>query len=256
MIFLYLSFFVNYILSFGLVGLWTIQLSAGAGAGAHIEYSSCSHAVDMIITNVIIKTPDRKCNWGVYDVMPGSEGLRIWWFLKKAVSWDLTLGRASPVGGVDCGQCRNSQHSKNCVSLSSCRKTKSQEVNKCFVPEQRESSVFCIPHAYVYVTGLCTSSLQHKFWQLRCKGLNTRVSQNFCNSLIHSKFQCVTYVTMQFKPYKQYILSYLPTPPLGQEMTQGQFFKRSLTGLNSEFSYKQYSPVDPFTWTSKGRMTN
>ena len=26
-----------------------------------------------------------------------------------------------------------------------------------------------------------------------------------------------------------------PTPPLGQDMTQGQFFKRSLTGLNSEF---------------------
>ena len=36
-------------------------------------------------------------------------------------------------------------------------------------------------------------------------------------------------------------LSYLPTPPLGQDMTQGQFFKRSLTGLNSEFS---------FSWTS------
>ena len=30
---------------------------------------------------------------------------------------------------------------------------------------------------------------------------------------------------------------YLPTPPLGQEMTQGQFLKRSLTGLNSEFSF-------------------
>ena len=27
-----------------------------------------------------------------------------------------------------------------------------------------------------------------------------------------------------------------PTPPLGQDMTQGQFFMRSLTGLNSEFS--------------------
>ena len=27
-----------------------------------------------------------------------------------------------------------------------------------------------------------------------------------------------------------------PTPPLGQDMTQGQFFKRSLTGFNSEFS--------------------
>ena len=26
-----------------------------------------------------------------------------------------------------------------------------------------------------------------------------------------------------------------PTPPLGQYMTQGQFFKRSLTGLNSVF---------------------
>ena len=32
-------------------------------------------------------------------------------------------------------------------------------------------------------------------------------------------------------------LSYLPTPPLGQDMIQGQFFKRSLTGLNSEFSF-------------------
>ena len=29
--------------------------------------------------------------------------------------------------------------------------------------------------------------------------------------------------------------SYLPTPPLGEDMTQGQFFKRSLTGLNSDF---------------------
>ena len=28
-----------------------------------------------------------------------------------------------------------------------------------------------------------------------------------------------------------------PTPPLGQDMTQGQFFKRSVTGLNSEFSF-------------------
>ena len=28
-----------------------------------------------------------------------------------------------------------------------------------------------------------------------------------------------------------------PNPPLGQDMTQGQFFKQSLTGLNSEFSF-------------------
>ena len=33
------------------------------------------------------------------------------------------------------------------------------------------------------------------------------------------------------------IISYLPTPLLGQDMTQGQFFKQSLAGLNSEFSF-------------------
>ena len=31
--------------------------------------------------------------------------------------------------------------------------------------------------------------------------------------------------------------SYLPTPLLGQDMTLGQIFKQSLTGLNSEFSF-------------------
>ena len=31
----------------------------------------------------------------------------------------------------------------------------------------------------------------------------------------------------------------LPTLPLGQDMTQGQFFKQSLTGLNSEFSFSK-----------------
>ena len=35
----------------------------------------------------------------------------------------------------------------------------------------------------------------------------------------------------------QYVYHIYPTPPLGQDMTQGQFFKRSLTGLNSEFSF-------------------
>ena len=32
-----------------------------------------------------------------------------------------------------------------------------------------------------------------------------------------------------------------PTPPLGQDMTKAQFFKRSLAGLNSEFSFSQTS---------------
>ena len=51
-----LSFFVGYILSFGLVRLRTIQLSARVGA--HIERrSSRSHGEDVTITDVIIKTP-------------------------------------------------------------------------------------------------------------------------------------------------------------------------------------------------------
>ena len=151
MIFLYKSFFVNYVLSFGLVGLGTIRLSASAGA-AHIEYSSHSHAEDMTITNVKIKTPDRKCDWGVNDVMPGSDGLRIWWFRKSSyLRFDSGPGQFSR--GVDCRRCRNSQHSKNCVSLSSCRKPKSQDGNKRFVPEQqRVVSVSVFPHACVHVT--------------------------------------------------------------------------------------------------------
>ena len=32
-----------------------------------------------------------------------------------------------------------------------------------------------------------------------------------------------------------------PTPPLRQDMTQGQFFKQGLTGLNSEFSFSKTS---------------
>ena len=57
MIFLYESFFVNYNLSFGLVGASNYS---ALSAGAHIEYSSRSCAEDMTITNVIIKPPNRK----------------------------------------------------------------------------------------------------------------------------------------------------------------------------------------------------
>ena len=37
--------------------------------------------------------------------------------------------------------------------------------------------------------------------------------------------------------YIKQALSYLPTPPLEQDMTQGQFLSGVLTGLNSEFSF-------------------
>ena len=160
-IFFILSFFIGYILSFGLVRLRTIWLSARVGA--HIERRcSCSCWEDMTITDVIIKTWNRKWDWGCDEVMPGSNGLRILGdFWKKAVSWDLHLDKASwfssldearPVGStwcaVHCWVRWNSQHSRNSVSLSSCWKPKSQEGNKSFVPELPKvvsvSSVFQI----------------------------------------------------------------------------------------------------------------
>ena len=62
----------------------------------------------------------------------------------------LDSGPANSEGELTEERCRNSQHSKNCVclSLSSCRKPKSQEGNKSFVPELKEvvsvSGFLCI----------------------------------------------------------------------------------------------------------------
>ena len=42
-------------------------------------------------------------------------------------------------------------------------------------------------------------------------------------------------ITYQVNVYLCYHI--YPTPPLGQVLTQGQFFKQSLIGLNSEFSF-------------------
>ena len=105
----------------------------------------------MTITNVIIKTPDRKRDWGVNDIIPGRDG---WEFgdLEKAVSWYLTLGRASPAcGGLTVGDVGTVSIVK-IVSLSSCRKTKSQEGNKHSVPEQQSCQCFGFLHANVYFT--------------------------------------------------------------------------------------------------------
>ena len=80
----------------GLVRLRTIWLSACAGA--HIE-CRCSHSRgdDVTITDVIIKTPDRKWTGDVNDVIPGNDGLRILGdFWKKAVSWDSDSEPGSP----------------------------------------------------------------------------------------------------------------------------------------------------------------
>ena len=66
------------------LSLWLdLELFSSKCRCTHIEYSSSSRAEDMTIINVIIKTPVRKYYWGVNDVMPGSDGLRIWWFRKR-----------------------------------------------------------------------------------------------------------------------------------------------------------------------------
>ena len=52
----------------------------------------------------------------------------------------------------------------------------------------------------------------------------------------HPSNACPRYDSILFNDEASEMLeySYLSTPPLGQDMAQGQFFKRSLTGLNFE----------------------
>ena len=124
---------MGYILSFGLVRLRTIRLSARAGA--HIEIRCSRSCVeDVTITDVIIKTPHENGTG-----MPGSDGLGILDEVSRdsdldeaspvvvyrmrrtfagSVSWDFELWEVSSAGKLTEEWFRNSQHSKNCVSLS------------------------------------------------------------------------------------------------------------------------------------------
>ena len=99
----------------------------------HIKHGcSRSRGEDVTITDVIIKTPDRKCDWGC----EWRHARKRWtedfgWFFKKAVSWDLKLdeacwfldlGEASRVMDYGMPARRwvrwNSKHCRNCVCLS------------------------------------------------------------------------------------------------------------------------------------------
>ena len=138
--FFILSFFVVYILSFGLVRLRTIRLSARAGT--HIERRcSRSCAKDVTITDVMIKNPDRKCDLGANDVMPGSDWQGFLVILKKKPQLVEIRSWARPVEiwswtrrvqFVAYGMPRAFVGSDGtvsivkivCLSLSSCRKTK------------------------------------------------------------------------------------------------------------------------------------
>ena len=66
-----------------------------------------------------------------------------------------------------------------------------------------------------------------------------RKSKKFCNILVHVGLWYIYPMTKAVQAMEGTHCGwyYLPTPPLWQDMTQGQFFKRSLTGLNSEFSF-------------------
>ena len=87
------------------------------------------------------------------------------WDLKlDEVSWFLDLGEASPVMdyGIParCWVRWKSQHNKNCFSLSSCRKPKSQEGSKGFVSELKKvvsvSGFLCICMGTFYVSEYLT----------------------------------------------------------------------------------------------------
>ena len=167
--FFILSFFVVYILFFGLVRLRSIRLSNQVEA--HIErWCSRSCGEDVTITDVIIKILDKKWTGDVNDVMPGSDGLWIWGdFWKNAVSWDLKLDEASWFLDLGEGSLQDAPRVVGSygavsilkiVSLSSCWKPKSQEGNKSFVPEPRESSVFRDSYA-------CERSTYQNVFQIR-----------------------------------------------------------------------------------------
>ena len=165
--FFILSFFVGYILSFVLFRLRTFWLNARVGA--HNERRcSRSRGEDLTITDVIIKTPDMKWDWGcewrharkrwvgilryfekkhLVEIWDWTKrvGIRIW--ARPVQLFAAGCTRVCWVSGLRADAGRTVSIVKIvCVSLSlslsSCRKPKSQEGNNSFVPEPRESSVF------------------------------------------------------------------------------------------------------------------
>ena len=63
----------------------SVQYEKAREETTHNQYSSRSRAEDVTVTNFIIKTPDRKYDWGANDVMLGSDGLGILGILKNSI---------------------------------------------------------------------------------------------------------------------------------------------------------------------------
>ena len=76
-------------------------------------------------------------------------------------------------------------------------------------------------------------------WPLICAQLYFgNIFQYFLYNALWLKYHVLsTRITYSLHLYASLTYHIYPTLPLGQDMTRGQFFKRSLTGLNSEFSY-------------------
>ena len=55
----------------------------------------------------------------------------------------------------------------------------------------------------------------------------------WCDASYFEKFSCAPEILFNLVLFDHIY----PTPPLGQDMTQGQFLKQSFTGLNLEFSF-------------------
>ena len=80
-------FFVNYILSFSLVRLWTIRLLVQVFTLARRGYDNHKYHN---------KNPREENETGVWMTScPEAISWEFWWFLKKAVNWDLTQDEAS-----------------------------------------------------------------------------------------------------------------------------------------------------------------
>ena len=114
-------------------------------------------------------------------------------------SWFLDLGEASPVMDYGmparCWVRWNSQHSRNCVSLSLCWKSKSQEGNKSFVPGLPRvvnvSSVFWDSYAYEQFHVFVYLDMLHLYASDCIFSLPVLVSNSFllmANSLMSSMY--------------------------------------------------------------------
>ena len=62
-------------------------------------------------------------------------------------------------------------------------------------------------------------------------------AKSFANLFIYG----YTWIYIHIRVLSGMFIYIYPTPPFGLDMTQGQFFKRSLTGFNSEFSFSETS---------------